>query len=600
MRRAIESRRDGFTLIELLVVIAIIGLLISLILVASADGVRRAEERATQSLITKLETALNDRLDALLNSQAPINQTHRFLASINSPVSVPPFKPIDGGANTSFDRRAQVIAQFDYLRAELPDTFFLNVLASDGATVAAQYPLNFAAAPYPAGTKSFVNSITGLTDGGSWVLPLGNNYPGVPLYTNPSTGVTIPTIPGPAPATTGMFGASFSAAAGFTKNIYIAAAADLTTKNPSCTVNITPGFDGIDNNGDGLVDELTPVNSGMPEVVVTGSPDRPFSAYVAARLANHTHKTARSEALYAVLVEGLSPLGSSFSRDDFTAREVQDTDGDGMPEFIDAWGEPLQFFRWPLYYGGIAPDYRVIAPNYPGIVPIGTVLGTSDSQRGYLDYLGPSFTREQDPLDPNQLLVSPGWWSGVANPGLPFIPSPKFPGFNPVFVPPNGNATNYSSPAAIAFMNNFHSLVDPFPGKTNMWDRGSNFTRRAYFTKVLILSAGPDREPGVALFGKDYAALVDNPSSLASDPYAVGLTPRFPSGTTMEQSSKLLIYIENQAGVTDPLARINSSSGSFFETPDTGNSKATVYLSAQANGDDITNHNISGISTGVR
>ena len=104
MRRAIESRRDGFTLIELLVVIAIIGLLISLILVASADGVRRAEERATQSLITKLETALNDRLDALLNSQAPINQTHRFLASINSPVSVPPFKPIDGGANTSFDR----------------------------------------------------------------------------------------------------------------------------------------------------------------------------------------------------------------------------------------------------------------------------------------------------------------------------------------------------------------------------------------------------------------------------------------------------------------------------------------------------------------
>ena len=52
--------RAGFTLIELLVVIAIIGILISLILVAAVDGVRRAEERATQSLITKLETALND------------------------------------------------------------------------------------------------------------------------------------------------------------------------------------------------------------------------------------------------------------------------------------------------------------------------------------------------------------------------------------------------------------------------------------------------------------------------------------------------------------------------------------------------------------
>ncbi len=51
--------------------------------------------------------------------------------------------------------------------------------------------------------------------------------------------------------------------------------------------------------------------------------------------------------LYALLVEGRGPLGSVFSRDDFTDREVQDTDGDGLPEFVDAWGQPLQFFRWP-------------------------------------------------------------------------------------------------------------------------------------------------------------------------------------------------------------------------------------------------------------
>ncbi len=95
-----ESKRDGFTLVELLVVIAIIGLLISLILVAAADGVRRAEEHATQSLITKLETALNDRLDALLNVQTPITQTHRNLAAIS-------------GTTNSYDRRAQVIAQVD-------------------------------------------------------------------------------------------------------------------------------------------------------------------------------------------------------------------------------------------------------------------------------------------------------------------------------------------------------------------------------------------------------------------------------------------------------------------------------------------------------
>ena len=54
--------------------------------------------------------------------------------------------------------------------------------------------------------------------------------------------------------------------------------------------------------------------------------------------------------LYAILVEGAGPLGSVFNRDDFTDKEVHDTDGDGLPEFVDAWGQPLQFFRWPLLY----------------------------------------------------------------------------------------------------------------------------------------------------------------------------------------------------------------------------------------------------------
>ena len=61
-------------------------------------------------------------------------------------------------------------------------------------------------------------------------------------------------------------------------------------------------------------------------------------------------RTALAEMLYALLVEGRGPLGSVFSPDDFTTKEVQDTDGDGLPEFVDAWGQPLQFFRWPLLY----------------------------------------------------------------------------------------------------------------------------------------------------------------------------------------------------------------------------------------------------------
>jgi prepilin-type N-terminal cleavage/methylation domain-containing protein len=592
MRAAIDRRRIGFTLIELLVVIAIIGILVSLVLVASADGVRRAEERATQSLITKLETALNDRLDALLNTQPPINQTHRYLAAINA------LQPYGGGtayvpvgtqaagttvvsANTSNsdDRRAQVIAQFDFIRAELPDVFFLNSGTKDGPTVAGSYPLNFGAAPYPAGTNTLASPnlqyTTGLAaDGGSWALPLGNNYQGLPLSPVNGAGLLITANPDGTRAipTTGMFGASFSAAGGIYKNLGYA----------------TTGYDGIDNNGNGLIDELL-------EGVPPGSTLQALQTQVTAQLANHTHKTARSEMLYAILTNGLSPLGSVFSPDDFTGKEVQDTDGDGLPEFIDAWGEPLQFFRWPIYYG--SPNG---SPGVANPVP----LGTSDSQLGSSQYASPSATRQLDPLDTNQMLVAPGWWSNLAN------PSTTFGTFT--FAPPNGNSTNQSSPGAIGFMNYFHSLVEPnfsYMGNTPGigWDRAGRFTRREFFTKFLILSAGPDREPGVAQFNKDYAQLVDSYqitlSVSANGTYMV----TFPnSQLSVEQNALTLIYVENQAAVNDPVLRLGPNSGSFYEGPDTPvlsnglYSTATAFLANSANSDDITNHNISGISTGVR
>src|SRR5208283_2454567 len=76
------SVRGGFTLIELMVVITIIGIIIVFLLNAAMDGVRRAEERATQSLITKLEGGLNDRLDALMQNQPTPNYAHGYLAGV--------------------------------------------------------------------------------------------------------------------------------------------------------------------------------------------------------------------------------------------------------------------------------------------------------------------------------------------------------------------------------------------------------------------------------------------------------------------------------------------------------------------------------------
>ncbi len=63
--------------------------------------------------------------------------------------------------------------------------------------------------------------------------------------------------------------------------------------------------------------------------------------------ANHKRETESSACLYYALTQaqvfGLPPV----SPDNFSSNEVRDTDGDGLLEFIDAWGEPLRFYRWP-------------------------------------------------------------------------------------------------------------------------------------------------------------------------------------------------------------------------------------------------------------
>ena len=116
---------------------------------------------------------------------------------------------------------------------------------------------------------------------------------------------------------------------------------------------VPAGYDGVDNDQDGFIDNWA---EGVP---VHGN----NSALVLGNLGRHTHNTARAEMLYALLVEGTGPLGSVFNRDDFTDKEVQDTDGDGMPEFVDAWGQPLQFFRWPLLYHSDLQRGQNIVPD---------------------------------------------------------------------------------------------------------------------------------------------------------------------------------------------------------------------------------------------
>jgi len=443
--RVSRSRaRRGFTLVELLVVITIIGLLVSVILVASLGSLQTANLKATQSLVIKLDLAVKERMQALLDDEIFPNATHMWLATParNKPpvLTTSTFGPMRGlSPNRGANARARAIAMTDYLRAEMPDFFVLNP-----TNLASFYPMNFggmpqtmlgqvapimttpAIAPYilPMGTAYNFN---GTNSFGSYYPPNPNNPadPANQAY-NQSYNVY----------GTGVFGASYMAATGIYKQLGYAPA----------------GYDGLDNNGNGLVDEMA---EGIPVAA-----DR--TALIARLQQNHDPKTARSEMLYALLMEGQGPLGAAFSRDDFTDREIADTDDDGLLEFVDAWGEPLQFFRWPMWY-------------------------TSDNQRGWADYpTDPWISRERNPLDPTNSLVSIDWWDDMANLGGDPISS------------------RGASREVRIFEYFFHPLTEAadFSVPLANWDRAGAYKRRAYRFTPLIVSSGPDLKVGIRQWGQ--------------------------------------------------------------------------------------------------
>lgn len=76
-----------------------------------------------------------------------------------------------------------------------------------------------------------------------------------------------------------------------------------------------------------------------------GSPGQPFDGNV---ISNPKQIAAESsEMLYWVMTQADTFGVPTVDDSEFTSAEIADTDGDGRLEFVDAWGQPLRFYRWP-------------------------------------------------------------------------------------------------------------------------------------------------------------------------------------------------------------------------------------------------------------
>lgn len=567
-------RRRAFTMIELMMVMAIIGILLSFILVAAMNASRAAEERATQALIAKLDSGLGDRIDALLTNKANPGDwgqgagANQWCMPNGPPSST---SPVDRGSFL----RAGVLARYEQLKVEIPDVF---VVAYTGSGQVPLYPLNFAMTPY---YVNFTAQQANDADVQS-VYPIGT---GVPARFTPNN---VPVVG------QGIWGVSYPNLAAMNMNLGKFVDPNTGQTRPGF---IAKGYDMIDSNGDGFVDDIG--ESGGDGSIATA-------------LNSHNHVTARAEALYAFLVEGKGVYGSVFNRDDFTNREVRDTDLDGLPEFVDAWGKPLQFYRWPIFYHSDVQRGLSLAmtgaqgvhdPNQNaayGITDAGGNVMTPYG-RGALvagNFTGALDTREQDPLDQNQQILEPAWWCAGQN-------AQSSP---PLFAP---NATIGFSGAAGYFQTYFHQLVEPLasPGALDKtpcaaqryWDRsipGNSFAtlypRRAFYTRFLILSAGPDGNPGTP-FLTDKRFDPVNDKAMFDDATLKAFAASNPTGAAAA------LMLESQAAQ----ASLKRSADGFM-MPSTTNpaypTEGDYYTNAlQADGqDDITNHNLNSTALPVR
>ena len=129
-------------------------------------------------------------------------------------------------------------------------------------------------------------------------------------------------------------------------------------------------FTGLLSTSDGLLFSRLDVSGRFGRILERVSLGRDVTGAVNARV--WARENANSELLYLIVED--SSLNGSSAIEAFGNSEIADTDGDGLFEFIDAWGKPIRWIRCPA--------------------------GINSTARFDPDPLNPAGTQPTDPFDP--------------------------------------------------------------------------------------------------------------------------------------------------------------------------------------------------------
>lgn len=119
----------------------------------------------------------------------------------------------------------------------------------------------------------------------------------------------------------------------------------------------------------------------------------------------HQPETESSECLYLMLTAATAE-GTTFDVTKIDPSLIKDTDQDGLKEFVDAWGKPLRFYRWPTDYVRYIADVNGQLPTslFRNTAVVGDPPAAADRPRFW-----------RNTVDPDYLLIRQLWWNNRRN-----------------------------------------------------------------------------------------------------------------------------------------------------------------------------------------